>query len=506
MRLSTIRELMFIKIVLFFLTQSHKVAKRFLISPLCAFASLCLIYPQLCNGNSCEEVSTWNIGSAISYALQTNRNLITQCEAVQRADLNLEYEMTDFEWKVDPNSRLAMVGEGKDKGFSTGIGVNLSKKWECGTKVFLSPFINRIKKNANVSLRALISQPLFRGIGYWYNTARIQGANYQYRTALRNLHIGRMKLIVRVINAMYEIVKQEEIVLLNKQSFERLSGYLRAAKLKEKIGFSDSLDVFRAETELRHAEDNLTSAQERLQESYDVFRELLFLPMEQPVKVEVPVEYGSIECQTEEAITTGLQYRTEMEQAQDNIYEQKRIVAWANQNLLPDLNLVYEYQTWRNRLLCQYYTNENEPPLYSYYDWNKRESNWSFGFNSSSDLYQYSEKLFYQNSLLSLDAAYRNMEQTEVTITLEIKRALRTLKQARKRLELQEEQIQTAEGELYLSQIKFDRGLANNFDVIQAERNLRTAHIAYLSAMIEHINGEYQLKLALGILADKPCL
>lgn len=456
--------------------------------------------------------ATWTIGSAVSQALMANRNMITSQEAVNRADLNLEYEMTEFEWRFHPTGTVGFQGGGDSRsGFAFGAGVDVSKKWTTGTRLNFNPYYFRKGGTRNVKLNTYITQPLFRGVGYWYNTAKIQGAAYAYRSAVRNIHIARVKLITRVVAQMYEIVKQEEIVRFNKESYDRLKGYVTAARLKEKIGLSDSLDVYRAETELRHAEDNLTSAQERLQEAYDVFKEMLSLPLEMPVRVVVPMEHTNIDCEMDEAVSTALNYRIEMDQAYDFIYEQKRILCWAKQNMLPDLNLHLEHSTWKDKI----FRNKSYLPgdkddidaeeTREYYQWLDRQSTWGISFSSVSDLYQYGERLFYDNSLLNLDASYRNLEQVEVNVTLEVKRAMRTLKQASTRIRLQEEQIKTAEGELYLSQIKFDRGMANNFDVIQAERNLRTAHIAYLSAVIEHINGEYQLNSALGILAEKPC-
>jgi outer membrane protein len=78
------------------------------------------------------------------------------------------------------------------------------------------------------------------------------------------------------------------------------------------------------------------------------------------------------------------------------------------------------------------------------------------------------------------------------------------LDRAYERIHLQEEQIKTTEGELYLAKIKFDRGMADNFNVIQAEKSLRSAQQTYWTALIDHVVGEYQLLAAIGLLIDKP--
>jgi outer membrane protein len=442
-----------------------------------------------------ENLSVFNIGNAITQALKANKQYLGAEEAAQRTSLNVEYEQADFEYKFIPKGQLGALGGGTaGTGMTVGGGFEVFKRFQQGTRVSIAPYIYRANKLYNTTLSASINQPLLRGLGYEYNTSRLKAAEYSHRTALRALYMARIKLVLRVLSAMYEIIKQEEIVRFNEQSYERLRGYTAAAQLKEKIGLSDSLDVYRAETELHHAEDSLTGAQERLQDSYDIFRELLSLPMDLPLRIEVPVVFHSTDIDDEQAIKTAISSRIEMEQATDTVHENMRLLRWSKQNLLPDLNLVLNWSNWSND---QVFTQA--------FDGQRRQSTWNIGFTTASDLSNQSEQLLYDNSVLNLEAAQRNLEQAAATITLDVKRAMRTLRQADKRISLQEEQIKTAEGELHLSQIKFKRGFANNFDVIQAERNLRTAHIAYLSAVIEHINGEYILLSAVGKLADKPC-
>jgi len=60
-----------------------------------------------------------------------------------------------------------------------------------------------------------------------------------------------------------------------------------------------------------------------------------------------------------------------------------------------------------------------------------------------------------------------------------------------------------SEGELRLAQIKFDRGMTNNFDMIQAEKSFRGSEMNCWQAVIDHMIGEYQLLATLGLLVEK---
>ena len=81
---------------------------------------------------------------------------------------------------------------------------------------------------------------------------------------------------------------------------------------------------------------------------------------------------------------------------------------------------------------------------------------------------------------------------------------IRTLSRTEEKIVMQEEQIHNSQKESRLAKIKFNHGMANNFDLIQSEKNLRSAQNGLISAMIEHKITTFKLLAALGTLADKP--
>ncbi|MCE2982085.1 MAG: TolC family protein [Parachlamydia sp.] len=431
--------------------------------------------------------------TALSRALQFNRQLMGTQDANQQSSYSLELAWSDFDVKIIPNSRAGYVGGGcAGSGLSIGGGADLRKRFLNGTSVTLSPSLLKTKEHYHTDLRALISQPLLRGLGRDYQLSGVRAAQFGNRTSSRNLYSAQVQLVVRTISSLYEVVKAEKTLEINEESYQRINKFHQAARLKEKIGLSDALDVYRAEIELNHAQDSLTGAQERLQDAEDALRNLLALPLDACIKVDVPLVYSPQPFGMEEAIQLALNNRLEMEQAEDQWRENLRLSRLAKENLMPELNLVLNYS---NCGRDEYFTTSC---------CRRRESTWGVGFTTSTDFDPKSEQIAYEQSVLAMDAAARGIEEAKAALTLEVKKALRVLHRAFKRIEVQEKQIHTAEGELHLSQLKFDRGMANNFDIIQAEKSLRSAEIAYWGALIEHIVGQYQLLAAIGRLADKP--
>jgi outer membrane protein len=442
-----------------------------------------------------SECIVLTLEHALTRALQYNRQLINTADNVAKSQYNLTIAFSEFDLDINPNAKVGYVGGGRaGLGFSVGGGVDFSKKFINGTQITVGPSILKTKDHYRTDLKALISQPLLRGFGVDYQLAGVKGAQFALRTATRNLYIAQMQLVVRTINALYEVIKAEKALTLNEESYQRIKKFYQAAKLKEKIGLSDALDVYRAEIELHHAEDTLTGSQERFQDAEDTLRDLLALPLDSCIQVEVPLIYTVNPLALDEAIQLALKNRIEMDQSHDQWRENYRLSHIAKSNLYPELNLVFNYANYgRDEIFTRSCTRH-------------RESTWGVGFTTSTDFDPISDRAVYEQSLMAIETAARGLEQTEANLILEVKKSIRQLQRAYKRIQVQEEQIHTAQGELHLSQIKFDRGMANNFDIIQAEKSLRAAEQTYWSALIEHIVGEYQLLAAIGLLTDKPCI
>ena len=125
------------------------------------------------------------------------------------------------------------------------------------------------------------------------------------------------------------------------------------------------------------------------------------------------------------------------------------------------------------------------------------------GLSSSGNYRRTVEKARFEMSRLAVTSAERLFSLKKDEIKREVKFALRNLSRAEKNIGIQEEQIDQAKGKLELAKVKFSRGMAGNFDLIEAETELREAEISLISAVIGYIVGSYRLRTAMGTLLDR---
>lgn len=436
---------------------------------------------------------TLTLADAVSRALNSNRQLLGTVESLTTAQYGIDLATSEFNIGITPNSQAGYIGGARGKPeWTVGGGVEISKKFTTGTLVSVVPSIIKTREHYLTEVQATVIQPLLRGLGREYQLANLRGAQFALRTAYRNLYIAQVQLIMRTVQMLYEIVKSEKGLLLNQESYQRIRRFYQAAKLKEKIGLSDALDVYRAEMELRHAEDALKGNQERLEEAKDILRDLLALPLDSCIRVDVPLLYMPHPIDLDKAVEIALYHRIEVDQAQDERRENERLSRLAKQNLYPELNLVFNY------------SNSGRAKHFTASCTHDRENIWGLGVTTSTDINPLVEQIAYEQSLIAMSSASREIDQIAATLILEVKKAIRQLDRAFERICLQEGQMRTAQGELCLAKVKFDRGMTDNFNVIQAEKSLRAAQQNYWTALIDHIVGEFQLLAAMGLLADKP--
>lgn len=273
-----------------------------------------------------DEPLVLDLTTAVTTALNSNRQLLGTLDQVTYAQYGVELAESEFNVQLIPNGRAGFVGGAHaGTGWSVGGGVDVNKKFKTGTQLSIGPTILKTVDHYHTEVRAKVTQPLLRGLGSDYQLSNVLGAKFAMRTAYRNLYIAQVQLIVRTIQALYDIVKAEKILLLDEESYQRISRFYHAAKLKEKIGLSDALDIYRAEIELRHAEDALTGARERLHEAEDLLRDLLALPLDIPIQVDVPVQVTTNQVQLDDAIQLAFDHRMEIEQSEDESDESRRM-------------------------------------------------------------------------------------------------------------------------------------------------------------------------------------
>jgi len=433
----------------------------------------------------------YDLERIINRALEANWGMIDARDDIRRSRLWLASAESEFELKVYPGAGIGFSG-GDDQSSETDLNlqINLEKKTEFGTVIGLTPSVQRADDQYRNSTSLSISQPLLRGVGRDYNLSGVYSARYTERSSRRSGHLKKVNTVLGAVRYGYEVVRQRELVRLRRESHQRLSDLAEATAIKKKMGLVTAMDLYRASIQMNQAEEELITSQESFYDALDSLKIFLALPVEKEIDVSLPLNDDRIHPDEKEMIENALNNRIEMEQMQDSISEARRNSEIARKNTLPDLDLVFS-------------VTQSGDSSSGFPGSGPNNTAWGISLASSTDLWRTSEKAAYEESLIDVQQAARNQIITRDDITAQVKRELRSLERLDKAILSQDEQIQQAKGQLELSRVKFQHGMADNFDLIDAETSLRRAQTQMISAIIDYIIGKYRLRAAIGTLVER---
>jgi outer membrane protein TolC len=450
--------------------------------------------PGLTNTGSpvtAETLSDGNVLSltlerAINLALQSNRSLINSNFNLDSQALNLNSSQSRFVFQTVPRFTAGAT----DSQESAGAGVSFEKKFTTGARTSITPSIIRAEGDYTREASFSLSVPLLKGYGKDINLDQVASSQYSVRSARRSLFAGKVNVVVETVAAVYATVRQEELVKFYTVQAEKMKAHASSARLKEKVGLASPMDILRAEIRLKDIESSLAAANQAFLDSKDRLKLILALPLEQAVHVEAPLAYDMLDIQLGEAVRIALEKRVELEQYEDDVREAKRRSLISKNSILPQLDLVMDYDRF-----------DTERELFKSTAF--EEERWSLFLEGTMDWKRTYQKNNFEQSLISIKSTRLSYKAKKDDIVREVRRQFESLNKAGENIRIRMQQRHQAEGKLALAKIKFNYGMADNFDIVEAETEYLRASVDLLTAETEYIVGTYRMRSALGTLIER---
>jgi outer membrane protein TolC len=438
-------------------------------------------------GSASTRVLT--LEEAVKLALVENLNLQSSVDVVQGAMIGENLAESRFNFKITPSYAK---GFGESSLVDQGVGLEVSKLLPFGTTItggVQSDWTGNDVGNYNASTASFrVTQPLLRGFGQRTTEFDLENSRRNLQSSERNLELAKQRLAVDVVSSYYNIVRQSGLADVAEKSLQRNKELLRASEARLEVGLASKLDVFRAELQLSQAEDAVIFRKEALELALDSFKFNLGLAPGDSVALEmVEPEYQPVEVDIDAVTAQALQNRVEMREENDRIQDAQRALAVSKQNLLPqvDLNLRYDRRGLGDSFSSSFHFIDNAFNMF---------------LTTSYPLDRSSENASFAMSQIDVAARRRQLRLVEYNIANEVRAAARNLERIGKSIVLQERNTDFAEKQLRLATLRYQRGLASNFDIIDAENNLIQSRSNYVSLISDYHVAQIELKRVTGTL------
>ena len=436
--------------------------------------------------------SPMTVSGAIDAALTQNRDLAKLALSLQSALLSRDGAAADFAVTVQPEGAVNRY----DERTSYNYGMEAIRKFSWGTELKLrgkmeDAGLEDSDASKRDSVRAEISQPLFRYAGPLVNLNDLVNAQSQVASARRNVELKKTDLVLEVVETYLDILRLERQLEAEKQSLDRSQGLLKLTRAREAQGRVSRVDTLRVELQLGQAESRVESTRENLSAARLNFAELIggdplavytFEPM--PDLVLDPPS-------AEDAMCVALSNRLDYAQVLQDYRDAERGVRVSRRFLLPDVRVVSHYEQYGEGA-----TSSDASDL--------NQDEWFVGLQASTELPMRQEQISYKLSVVSEQSAREDVEISEVYVKKQVQQQLLAFERAKSEVNIAEKNLAAAKNRVRLARRLFEVGRSDNFSVTDAEEAYRTAENTFFSAKAEASAAAYRLLRVLGSLIEYP--
>ncbi len=332
-------------------------------------------------------------------------------------------------------------------------------------------FLNKASTNTadddsqSAAVNLAINLPLLRGAGMVAREDLIQ-AERNLIYAARDFERFRREFLVDLASEYFDLVFAQQQIRNQELQLSNLAfvgGQFRALADAGKIrGFQAE----NLEQDVLSARNRLLNLREGYANQLDSFKITLGMPTEAPLEIEpVNVSVPAPLLYTDEAVTTALALRLDLQTDADGVIDSRRAVKNARNGLLPDLDIDADLNLR---------TDPDERN--GGFDLDPSESDYSAGFNFELPLDRKIEYSQLRGAQVRYERSRREHRVFRDRVALEVRRTIRDIEQARFTLELQKRNVLLNERRAL--EVSIRRRSVGAREVIEAQEDLVNARNA----------------------------
>ena len=434
------------------------------------------------------------VAKAVEAALTGNPDLLDAVDSAAIAAATLSSARSAFLPQVTP-FLAPTVRDGGAPALSR-YGVAASEQFPFGPRLSGTAEVDRLEQDGGWSsfYSLSLSQPLLRGLDPAVTREPLRQAGRQVGTVGRNLSIQKRLTVVAVWSSYLASILQDELVREAAGRTERAETILASSHAKEQAGNVSRLDVLRAEQLVAQSRSQENDTRNAREDALDLLARILGRPAGSRWRLSAPEKLPVAVPTEEEAIAAALSSREEVVEARERVKDAEFQLRIAKSLLLPSLDagLTWTAAGSGNRLGSA--LGSPGPSV------------WTLGLSSQAPLNLGAQLAARSQAEVTLRSARRGVESLEADVVRQVRAAARRLATARDRLSLDEANEGVAKMQLEVAQLRFGKGLSDNFFVVDAEGLYNSARVSLLTSRQQVLLYELALLSEAGLLRPEEFL
>ncbi|MHC4889556.1 MAG: TolC family protein [Planctomycetota bacterium] len=315
---------------------------------------------------------------------------------------------------------------------------------------------------------------------------------------IRSFNRYRKTFVVETINAYYGVLQQRDVVTNAENNYKRVLESKERLEMEAEAGRKTRVDVDEAEQDVLRAENTLVAAQQRYEQSLDIFKIQLSLPTDANVELDQnelkaleEAGISEVDYTLDAAIETALLQRLDLANSVDWIDDAHRNVILKADGLGPQLNL----------------TGSANVPSTEETDFSRMQFHrgiYGLGFEADLPLDRKIQRNAYRQALITLEQQWRQYEDDIDRIKLAVRGAYRRLQETSDRYKIQKNSLALAKERVEMNKVLLDAGRVTTRILLQSQDALLNAQDNVTAALIGHLDAKLSFYRDVGILQVRP--
>lgn len=341
----------------------------------------------------------------------------------------------------------------------------------------------------NSTIGANLSQLLFDGSFF----LGLKAAKEYKKLTKIQLQQTEIETAANVSKAYYAVLVNRRRVDLLQSSLTQLETLLDNTEALYENGFAEKVDVTRIRVNLNNTQTEMDKVRRLVKISEDLLKFQMGMPLEYNLVLTDKIDENDVRPVAADTLMEyDAQSRIEYQLLQQNLHLQDLNVRATRYRYLPTANLyaAYQYQAFREKFN---FLNFNEEWFGASYIGVQVNVPIFDGFRKDAAL---------QRAYIERQKVQRQLDNLALNVNMEYRQARAQLVNNIRTVEAQQRNIELAQEVYDVTKIKYEEGVGTNFEVVQADTELKNARTNYVNALLEAYLSRIDLLKASGKLYE----
>jgi outer membrane protein TolC len=420
------------------------------------------------------EAPLLTIGTALRLALTRNPELLNTSDSLASTLWNERAVRSTFLPQVTPFFAFEKNDETGQR--SDTYGLQLSQQFLFGTLLEAQGLLDRQPQAPGGEAwagdyRLTLRQSLLRGADPAVTSEPLRLARRSTSAQSRALEVTRRRTLLLVYQAYLGIARQIEALKLAVDRVQRAQELTSFSRARFSAGSVSRLDVLRAEQQEASTVVAKNDAENALDDSRDLLRRTAGLVENEAFSIAMPVDLPVAEPDLDSAVEERMERRPEALEARDQVTDSEFALRIARSLELPSVDGFLRYEASGSGRSAGDALHPRNPALV-------------FGLSSQYGLNNTVLHARRRQAEIDLGVRKRNSLVLEDDLAREVRRAYRRLDALKRNHAIALANEHVAELQAEVARLRFEKGLSDNFNVVDAENLLNSARLLELDSRV----------------------